>query len=247
MIRFVGDALDLFHLVRAIDHRAVVGGIAVQQRFQERALGDHVQAKRRFVQHQQFRPLRERQREVEAGAFAARQLPDLLLRQHVVVADHAVERLLVPARVLVFLHRRHLGDAHPVRQRVFLVDEADPAAVLRGQRLAVATEDAGLAGGLWHEAHQDPEQGGLAGAVGADDGVDAPARDAQVEVVQGQLAAVALAQRAGLDDVVGVVAHVCARCGSIALRRSFGEPVVEIPGRRAPAPRQAGSPAGSRR
>src|SRR4249919_4399263 len=77
----VRHALDFFHLVRAIDDGAVVGRIAVHQRFEERPLGDDIQAERGFVEHQQFRPLRQREREVETGAFAARELPDLLLRQ----------------------------------------------------------------------------------------------------------------------------------------------------------------------
>jgi hypothetical protein len=57
-----------------------------QQRFEEGALGDDVQAQGRFVEDQQVRALRQRQREVDAGAFAARQLGDLLLGLHVEVA-----------------------------------------------------------------------------------------------------------------------------------------------------------------
>lgn len=52
------------------------------------------------------------------------------------------------------------------------------------------------------QAHQDAQQGGLAGAVGTDDRVDATARDTQVEVAQCRPSCMALVRRAGLSDVV---------------------------------------------
>src|SRR5690606_21055760 len=72
------------------------------------------------------------------------------------------------------------------------------------QQATVAAEDAGAARTRRHEAEQYPEQRRLAGAIGADDGMDAPARDAQVEMVEGELVAVALGQRHGFDHVVRV-------------------------------------------
>src|SRR5690606_1210379 len=53
------------------------------------------------------------------------------------------------------------------------------------------------------EAQQQAEQGGLAGAVAADDGVYAAARDAQAEVHQGLLAAEGLGQIPGFEYGVG--------------------------------------------
>ena len=176
----------------------------------------------------------------QAGAFAARELAHLLARFDLVVADHLVESRLPPAWVVLFLHGRHGGHRHPARQRVLLVDESDATAVGRPQLLAVDTQDARLPRARRQEAEQDAEQRGLAGTVGADDGVDAAARDGQAKAVERVLAAVAFHQRVGLDDQVVVVhrGH---------LRRACAAGGRAVPAAGAPARRRPGYPAPPRR
>src|SRR6185369_8263520 len=107
----------------------------------------------------------------------------------------------------------------PARQRVLFVDEADAPAVLRREPLRIAAEDARTARRGWQEAEQDAEQRRLARTVRTHDGVDAPARNAQCEMVECELAAVALGERVGFDDViVGHGVSVASASGAFAGR-----------------------------
>jgi hypothetical protein len=96
---------------------------------------------------------------------------DLLPGDQIVIAGDAVERSRVPARIMAPLHGDDRVDRHPFRQAVLLVDETDPAAQLRGEAAAVLAEQKGPARARREKAEQDPEQGGFAGPVGADQGM----------------------------------------------------------------------------
>ena len=66
------DVLDLFHLMRRHDDRAAVIEVIVQQRIVELLAIQDVEAKRRLVQHQQFRVDRHDQSEMQLGHHAFR-------------------------------------------------------------------------------------------------------------------------------------------------------------------------------
>ena len=199
----VSQPLDFLHLVRAVDDGAAGVLDRGQHGFEEGTFGHDIQAQRRFIKDQQLRRLRHGDRKVHAGTLATRQFAHALLGGNVeVVHDGAVARL-VPLRIQPPLHVDYLVDPQPGRQAVFFVHEADPSAVVLGERIAVAIKDARAAAARRLEAEQDPEQGGLAGTVGADHGVDAALRNAQGQVFQRVLLAVAQRQRLGFNDIAG--------------------------------------------
>src|SRR4051794_26772992 len=168
------------------DHRAAG---EVEQRLLERAQGVDVEVVGRLVEEQDVAAGAQQLGEVHAVAHAAAQRADLLL----LVGALEVEARTVRARVHVAiadLDRVHAaGDLLPdglgVVERVArLVDVGELDAVAHGQRAVV-----GLLG-----ARDHLEQRGLAGAVGPDDPDDPAAREVELEVVDEQLVAEALAQ-----------------------------------------------------
>ena len=74
------DVLDLFHLMRRHHDGAAAIEVVVQQRVVELLAIQDVEAKRRLIQHQQFRVDRHDQREVQLGHHALRQFPHLAAR-----------------------------------------------------------------------------------------------------------------------------------------------------------------------
>ena len=79
------------------------------------------------------------------------------------------------------------GDRHPRDERMPLGEKGDAAANLRWQCANVVPEEFGAAKiGLGHpQQHANGRR--LAGAISAQEAVDAPHRDVQVEVVDGAL------------------------------------------------------------
>src|SRR3569623_1193382 len=200
----IGEPLDLVDLVRAIDDRAIVIADLGDQRLEQALARHHVAPERRLVEDEELGRLRQRQREVEAGAFAARQLPDALPAGQVEPGDHRVERTRVPAvGIVATLDAEHGIDACPSREHMLLVDEADPFAIGRRQTGGALAEDEAIARIGVLEAEQETEQGRLAGAVRPDDRVDAAARQSEVEPVNRALAAVQARQAARLDGKSG--------------------------------------------
>ena len=107
---------------------------------------------------------------------------------------------LVEAAVEVAGQVQHVRGRQVLVQRRVLSDERD--AVQRGRRTGgVPPSTVTLARGRRCQADRQVQQGGLSGAVRADQRGHVPGGDRQRAVAQRSRRAVALAQAAGLDDV----------------------------------------------
>ena len=83
------------------------------------------------------------------------------------------------------LHPQELAAGHQRVDRGLLERDADRAADLVGLVNHVVARDEGRAGGWAEEGGEDADEGGLAGAVGAEKAVDLAGVDLEVEVVDG--------------------------------------------------------------
>ena len=75
------------------------------------------------------------------------------------------------------------GDGHCVGHLLVFRDVADAGVLFGAEFAGVDTQNGGGAGVAAEEVHEDLERGGFAGAVGADEGVDAALRDFEIESV----------------------------------------------------------------
>ena len=149
----------LVEVVRGDEH-AGAGDRRLVDRLPERRPGVEPHAGGRLVQHEQFRPVRERGGEGEAPAQAERQVADERGRGR---REVGLERRRRSAEGLG-REREVLGDAQVLPEPQSLRDVAEPPARLSRGR---AAEQQHPPGRRAEQAEQEPQQGGLAGAVGA--------------------------------------------------------------------------------
>ena len=178
-----GERLDLLEVV-AGHHHGGAGLVLPPHGIPEGAAGIHVQAGGRFVQEHQPRLAHERERHAEPALLTAGEgagLPFQQLRQAEFLGNgRRAERVLeVPADEVDDL-------PHPQgrRQRGLLRGAAEslPGAVVAGR----AAEQGDGAGTRPAQPLQHGENGGLAGAVGAEQAEDAAGVDVEGDVVDGE-------------------------------------------------------------
>src|SRR5690349_14746876 len=114
-----------------------------------------------------------------------------------------LEDAVVPARVEPPLELATLAHAHPAVQRVALGHVTDAAADLWREVAAVVAEHARGAARRLEQAEEHADGGRLARTVAAEERVDAPARHAQVDGVDGLSPAEVAGEAVGLDDQIG--------------------------------------------
>ena len=187
-----GDAIEEPAVVA--DHDGAAGEL--EERVLERAQRVDVEVVGRLVEQQQVRALAQQLGEVDAVALAAGERAGLLL----LVAALEVEPRDVGARRHRLLAQLDLvaaaGDLVEHRlvriELAGLIDVAELHGLAEPQRAAVGLLEPG----------DHLEQRGLAGAVRADDADDAAGRQVEVQAVDQQRVAEALAQVLGLDHDV---------------------------------------------
>jgi hypothetical protein len=193
----VADSLQVGQQVRGQHHGHALLGDRAHQRLEELAPGQRVEVGQRLVQKEQLGSLGQGQGQGDLGALAAGQGADPAVQRHGDPLQPAAGQSLVEAGVELGAKGQVLGGGEVAVQRGVLGHEAD-----LGEQPGVAgslAEDTDAAGGGGQQAHGQVEQGGLAGAIGADQGGDATLWDGQVAVAQGPGASVALAEPAGLQ------------------------------------------------
>src|SRR5262249_42587823 len=115
------------------------------------------------------------------------------------------ENVVIPVGVETPLKVRVLPDSHPGINGVSLGHVADAGAHLRWQAGTVMAKDGGRAARRLQEAEDHANGRGLARAVPADEGEDAPAWDAERNAVHNALAAEEAGQSAGFDHWIAMV------------------------------------------
>lgn len=227
----VGDRVGLFQVVRGEQDRTALGGLLAHGR-PERLAGGDVHAGGRLVEDDQVVGPGGRQREADALLLAARELVDLAvgyLRDPGAVHDLG-DRVRLGVQVAAELDQLAYG--HVLHQAAALQHRADLAGVdgLRGRH----AEEADRAGVGVAQAEQQVEGGGLAGAVGAEQGDRLTGVQPQRQVGHGTDVAVALVHvleaHHGLCGPLG--GRCCLRHGS-----RFAQPEVTaaVPGVVTPA------------
>jgi hypothetical protein len=146
----------------AVGHRRHEG-------LQELPTRQGVEAGDRLVEQQQLGSLGQRQGERDLGALAARQRADGPVAGDPELGEPVVGEGVVESRVELGAKPQQLGGGEVAVQRHVLGDEADAGQQLRSILGGGAEHPDAAAAGL-EQPHGQVEQGGLAGAVGADQG-----------------------------------------------------------------------------
>src|SRR6266849_7194367 len=155
------DVLDLFHLMCGYHDSAAAIEVVVQQRIVELLAKQDVEAKRRLVQHKQFRVNGHDKGEVQLGHHALRQLSD-----PAGALDGGFGKKTFCLRAIE--SRMHAGDVverlrnpHPARQHGDISNEGDIAHELIALGPRVASEHLQFSL-IWSKAENRVERGGLA-------------------------------------------------------------------------------------
>ena len=219
----VGDPLHLAEHVRGQQHGAAGRGVLADQRV-ELLLHQRVQAAGRLVEHQQVRVAHPGQHDRELLPVAAGQLA----RGPVQVEAEPQRELLGALGGVLAAQRLQVGHVpaagEPAVERGVARHVAGPT--VHGPRLApgVVAQHPGLPRRRPQQPHQQPQGGGLAGAVGAEVAEDLARPEGQVDVRERDGAAEGLAESPQLDG------HLAAHGTSLAVVRPASQ------GRRARSP-----------
>ena len=233
--------LGLLEVVRRQEDGRAVGVADLAEVVPQAAAADRVEARGRLVEEQHPGPMHEAADDLELALHAARERLERLV--DVVAEPDDVGELLDALAVL----GGHRAVERPVRvqavdrdveadvllAREVLVDarvlEDDPDVAPDGGRLAieVVAGDGDRAAGLGQGRGQDADGGGLAGAVGPEEGEELARPDLEADVVdrRGRRLLVALRQVLDRDDrrIVGGhgvhAAIVAADCGALVETR----------------------------
>ena len=201
----VAQPLHLLQLVADVEDRAAFRLQPVEH--DEELVGLlRRQHRGRLVEDQEFRILHQRADDLDALALADRELPDLApgIERKPVNFGYLLEpRRHVLERFLAVEAERHvLGDGEVVEQREMLEHHADAAGTRfrwSGQHHLLALP-AHLAFARLDQAVDGLDQGGFSGAVLAEQGMDLPRPDIDVDRVVGEECAVALGQPDRLQE-----------------------------------------------
>lgn len=177
------------------------GGAAVRQLadqlVEERLAGVGVEPEGRVVEDQQAGGRRERERQGDLPLLPLGEPAEWDLLRYPEPLQAGAHARLVPARVELGAEAGDLERGHR-RRRVGLLGYHADLGKDRGPLLPhVAAEQPGAAGLRFLLAEQAPHQGGLAGAVAAQQRVDRPFRDGEGEAVEREPLAVANGQLLG--------------------------------------------------
>src|SRR5205085_620855 len=159
---------------------------------------DRVEARNRFVEHEELGALGDGERQRELRALAARQLPGAPTGIEGEPLDATLRPRTVPIRVQVSPEPEVVGDTQRRIERRVLRDEAD-AREGGGSGPGVLAEDVDRSLARVEQSNDEVQEGGLAGAVGAHEPDDAAVRDRDVAVTQRPPPAVASAETMRVD------------------------------------------------
>ena len=112
--------------MRREQHRQPLFRDGLHQPLQELASGERVERCDRLVEHEQLRPLGERERERELRLLASGQPSDLLPKREPEPREPTGRQIAFPARVELAAQLEHLCDGEAAVERMLLSDEADP-------------------------------------------------------------------------------------------------------------------------
>ena len=201
-----------------------VVGYDLHQALQELAPGQRIEAGHGLVEDKELGTLGHGQGQRQLGLLAARQRAGSLLGVEVEVVDPPAGQVVVPPGIHVRAEAEVVLDGEAGIGGSVLRHEADPGQLRRVVRRG-SPQHLDAAGTRGQQADGEVEQGGLAGAVGADQADDVTGRDLEVALVERPLSAVALAQAPGAEGPrspeqgVGLDAHGICHGGS---RAPFG-------------------------
>ena len=189
----VADPLEVGHQVRREDHAHAMVDDHLHQALEELAPGQRVEAGHRLVEDEELGPLGHGQGEGELGPLATREGAGPLARVQVQLVDAPPGHGVVPARVHVGAHGQVVLHTEAGVGRGVLGHEAHPGQLGRvvGGRLAQHLDAARARA---EQPDGQVQQGGLAGAVGADQSDHVAGRDVEIALLERPAPAVALAQ-----------------------------------------------------
>ena len=160
----------------------------------KRLLIERVETARRLVEDQQARAVHESQHQSQLLLVATR----VLAKAPAEVELQPLGELLDARRVDAAAHpaevRDNLAAAHPAELGQLAGEIADVAFHRNEVTVAVEPEDRRGTGGRVDDAHQEPDRGGLARAVGAEETEDLAFSDFQIEVEEPVTRSVVLGQ-----------------------------------------------------
>ena len=227
----VGELIGLLEVLGGEEDRHALVAGEVGDLVPEGGAALDVEARGRFVQEEDPRPVQKRQRQVESALHASRVVADLAVGR-IGEADTLDQLVAAPGSVGLRHSVEGALEPHVVPggqigvERCFLKGCADRVTDGGAVLDDVVTGHPRRSGGGREEGGQHVDRGRLAGAVRAEEAVDLTRPDLEVDSVDGAHAALELADEAAHLDPVGFCRHsVAARhpdspSGRIALQRS---------------------------
>jgi hypothetical protein len=180
--------------VRREEDRDLVLRYGLEERLQEVAPGERVERRDRLVEHEQLRPLREREAERHLRLLAAGERAGLAVERQAEPREPLAREPVVPARVELRAHAQQVADREAAVQRMVLRDEADAREQVGVVALRRAAEHLDAARRRLGQTDREVEERRLAGAVRPDERGHAAARDRQRAVAEGPPRAEALSE-----------------------------------------------------
>jgi hypothetical protein len=169
---FVRGPLEVRHDVAREQHDPRRVARDVDDLAQEFAPRDWIEARDRLVEHEQRRPMTEREQQRQLLSLADRHGPDATVERHLPVAYQPIDQRIVPVPVERLRDLQLLVAAQHADQLVLLRHETDTRLDGLGHARAFLAEHYGAAAARQTEAEQDLEQRRLARAVLAEDADD---------------------------------------------------------------------------
>jgi len=175
----IGHTLDLIQHMRREENSASFVNDRSDDRFQDVAAHDRVEAGTRFIEQQQFRPVGQREQQPCLRAFAARQAFDFGRRIEAKLSAQLLSVSRVPLRIKRLRIAQQFVHAHPERQIALLGKVANATQNADRVRDRVEAKHAYRAVLRLQQAEDVFDEGRFARAVFTDQSKDHAARNAE--------------------------------------------------------------------
>ena len=174
-------------------------GSAFGKAFDEFVADERVEAGERLVENDERGAIGEDAGESNLHLHSAGEMLDLAFEREIELAQEMLLEGEVPCGIKGAEIVEEVADGHPLGEFLVFRDVADVGEDFSGNVGAGMAEHLRCTGGGTEDVHQELDDRGLAGAVGADEGVDGVLRDCEVKALEGSGAAVAAGEILGLD------------------------------------------------
>ncbi len=187
----VGDPLDRGQLVGGEEDGGPALGELADQLVEDRAAGDGVESEGGVVEHQELGFVAESESQQGVTLLALREIPEGRAQRDAEAVQTAGHGCLVPPWVELRAEVSERSGGQMRRRIGFFRDDADPGEGARAIGPGVHAEQSGRAALRTLSAEQAADQGGLAGAVPAEQRVHRAALDGERDAVEHDAFAIA--------------------------------------------------------